>query len=59
MEFVEVLRLPQDTKADCIVKAGQLVTLVRFMYKVLEDLGMSSIPGIPRDPCTTDDVLGW
>jgi hypothetical protein len=55
MEFVEVRRLPQD----CIVKAGQLVTLVRFMYKVLEDLGMSSIPGIPRDPCTTDDVLGW
>jgi hypothetical protein len=34
------------------------VTLVRDVSKVLEDLVMSLIPWIPRDPCTASDVLG-
>jgi hypothetical protein len=32
-------------------------TLVRDVSKVLKDLGMPPIPGIPRDPCTAGDVL--
>jgi hypothetical protein len=35
-----------------------LATLVRDVSKVLEDLGMSPIPEIPRDPHTAGDILG-
>jgi hypothetical protein len=34
------------------------VTLVRDVSKALEDLGMSPISRILRDPRTVDDVLG-
>jgi hypothetical protein len=35
-----------------------MATLVWDVSKVLEDHGMSSIPGIPWDPCTVGAVLG-
>jgi hypothetical protein len=58
MELVELQRLLQDTEVDCVIEACRLVTLVRDVSKVLEDHGMSPIPGIPRDPCTASDILG-
>jgi hypothetical protein len=41
---------------DRVVEAGWLVTLVKDVSKVPEDLGMSPIPGIPRDSCMTRGV---
>jgi hypothetical protein len=40
-----------------VTEAGRLAILVRDASKVLVDLGLPPIPGIPRDPRTTDDVL--
>jgi hypothetical protein len=57
MEFIELQRLLQDAEADCIVEAERLVTLVRDMSKVLEDLGMPPILGIPWDPRMANDIL--
>jgi hypothetical protein len=48
MEFVEVRRLLQDTEIDRIIEARRLATLVRDMYKVLEDHGMPPISGMPE-----------
>jgi hypothetical protein len=56
MEFIELCKLLHDTKMDRIVKANRLETMVRGVSKVLEDLGMSPIPEIPRDRCMADDV---
>jgi hypothetical protein len=47
MEFVELQRLLQDAKADCIIEVMWLVTLVRDVSKVLVDLGMPPILEIP------------
>jgi alpha-D-ribose 1-methylphosphonate 5-phosphate C-P lyase len=58
MELIELSGILRDTEVDRIVEFGQLATQVRDVSKVLEDLGMSPIPRIPRDPCTFDDVLG-
>jgi hypothetical protein len=57
MEFVELQRLLQDSEADCVIEVEWLVTSVRDVSKVLEDLGMPPIPGIPQDPRTTSTVL--
>jgi hypothetical protein len=57
MEFVELQRLLQDSEADCVIEVEWLVTLVRDVSKVLEDLGMPPILGIPQDPRTTSTVL--
>jgi hypothetical protein len=57
LEVIELWRLLQDAEADHVVEARLLSTLVRDVVKVLEDLGMPPIQGIPRDLCTTDDVL--
>jgi hypothetical protein len=47
MELVELQRLLQDAEVDYVIEACRLVTLVRDVSKVLEDHGMSPIPGIP------------
>jgi hypothetical protein len=57
MEFIELQRLLQDAEADRIVEAERLVTLVRDVSKVLEDLGMPPILGIPWDPRMANDIL--
>jgi hypothetical protein len=57
MEFIEFQRLLQDAEADRIVEAERLVTLVRNVSKVLEDLGMPPILGIPWDPRMANDIL--
>jgi hypothetical protein len=57
MEFIKFQRLLQDTEADRIVEAERLVTLVRNVSKVLEDLGMPPILGIPWDPRMANDIL--
>jgi hypothetical protein len=57
MEFIELQRLLQDAEADRIVEAERLVTLVRNVSKVLEDLGMPPILGIPWDPRMANDIL--
>jgi hypothetical protein len=58
MELIELSGLPWDVEVDCVVEVGRLVTLVRDVSKVLEDLGMSPITGIPRDPRTAGDIKG-
>jgi hypothetical protein len=40
-----------------VAEAGRLVILARDVSKVLVDLGMPPVPGIPQDPCTTGNVL--
>jgi hypothetical protein len=57
MEFVELQRLLQDIEAECIVEVERLAAVVRNMSKVLEDLGMPPILGIPQDPRMTGDIL--
>jgi hypothetical protein len=57
-EFVALHQLLWDAEMDRVIEVGRLVTLVRDVSKVLEDLGMSLIPWIPRDPRTASDVLG-
>jgi hypothetical protein len=47
-EFIELRGLLQDVEVDHVVEAGRLATLVRDVSKVLEDLGMSPIPRIPK-----------
>jgi hypothetical protein len=42
---------------DCVIEAEQLAILVTDVSKVLTDLGMSSIPGIPWDPHTIAGIL--
>jgi hypothetical protein len=58
MELIELRGLLQDAEVECVIEASRLATLVRDVSKVLEDFGMSRIPGIPQDPCTAGDVLG-
>jgi hypothetical protein len=57
MEVIELRRLLQDAKLDCVTEAGRLAILAGDVSKVLVDLGMPPIPGIPRDPCTAGNVL--
>jgi hypothetical protein len=57
MEVIELHRFLQYAEEDRGIEAGQLLTLVRDMTKVLVDLGMPPISEIPQDPRTTDDVL--
>jgi hypothetical protein len=58
MELIELRRLLQNAEADRVVEAGWLLTLVGHVSKVLEDLGMPPILGIPLDPHMAGDVLG-
>jgi hypothetical protein len=58
MEPIELRRLLQNAEADRVVEVGRLLTLVGHMSKVLEDLGMPPILGIPQDPHMADDVRG-
>jgi hypothetical protein len=57
-EFVELHGLLWDTEVDHIIDADRLATLVRDVSMVLEDLGMSPIPGIPWDLQSASDILG-
>jgi hypothetical protein len=57
MEFVEVGRLLQDANVDRITEAGRLAILARDVFKLLVDLGMPPILGIPQDPCTAINIL--
>jgi hypothetical protein len=57
MEFVELWRRLKEAKVERVTEAGRLVILVRDISKVLVDLGMPPILGVPRDPHATDDVL--
>jgi hypothetical protein len=50
MEFVALRRLLHGVKADRIIEASRLATLVRDVSKVLEDLGMSLSPKIHARP---------
>jgi hypothetical protein len=47
MELVELLRPLQDTEVERITEVGWLAILVRDISKVLIDLSMPPIPGIP------------
>jgi hypothetical protein len=58
MELVELRGLLQDAEVDHIIEVGRLVTLVRDMSMVLEDLGMSPIPVIPWELRMANDILG-
>jgi hypothetical protein len=58
MELIEHRGLLRDAEVDRVIEAGRLVTLVRDVSKVLEDLGMSPNPGILWDLRMADDVLG-
>jgi hypothetical protein len=40
-----------------VAKTGWLAILVRDVSKILVDLGMPPITGIPQDPHAADDVL--
>jgi hypothetical protein len=42
---------------DCVTEVGRLVILAGDVSKVVMDLGMPPIPGIPWDPRTTGDIL--
>jgi hypothetical protein len=57
MEFVKVRRLLQDANVDRITEAGRLAILARDVFKLLVDLGMPPILGIPRDPHMANDIL--
>jgi hypothetical protein len=57
MEFVELWRRLKEAKVERVTEAGRLVILVRDISKVLVDLGMPPILGVPRDPRAADDVL--
>jgi hypothetical protein len=48
LEFIELRRLLQDAEANHVVEAERLVTLVRDVSSVLEDLAMPPIPGPPK-----------
>jgi hypothetical protein len=58
MEFVELRWLLWDVEADHAIEASHLATLVGDVSYILENLGMPPISGIPRDPCTANDILG-
>jgi hypothetical protein len=58
MAHVMLHGLLWDTEVDHIIEAGWLATLVRDVSKVLEDLGMFPISGIPLYRCTVGDILG-
>jgi hypothetical protein len=57
MEFIKLWRCHKEADVKLVTEDGWLVILVKDVSKVLVDLGMSPIHGIPRDPCTTGDVL--
>jgi hypothetical protein len=57
MEFIEQQRLLQDVEVDCVAEDGWLVILMRDVSKVLVDLGMPPISGIPWDPRPAADIL--
>jgi hypothetical protein len=46
-----------DAEVDHVAEAGQLAILVRDVSKVLVDLGMPPILGIPWDLCMAGDIL--
>jgi hypothetical protein len=58
MELIELWRLLQDAEADRFAEVGRLAILVRDVSKVLVDLGMPPIPGIPWNLCMTGNLLG-
>jgi hypothetical protein len=58
MEFIELRGLLWDIEADRVVEVSRLAALARDVSKVLEDLGMSPIPRMPRDPRTASGILG-
>jgi hypothetical protein len=47
MELVKHRGLLWEAEVDRVIEVGYLATLVRDVFKVLEDLGRSPIPGIP------------
>jgi hypothetical protein len=47
MELVKLRGLLWEAEVDRVIEVGYLATLVRDVFKVLEDLGRSPIPGIP------------
>jgi hypothetical protein len=57
MEIVELRRPLKEAEVECVIEAGRLVILVRDVSKVLVDLGMPHISGIPPGPRVADDVL--
>jgi hypothetical protein len=58
MEFLVLCRLLWDAEVGYVIEVGRLVTLARGVSKVLEDLHMPLVPGIPQDPRVAGDVLG-
>jgi hypothetical protein len=57
MESVELQRCLKEPEVERVTKVERLAILVWDVSKVLVDLGMTSILGIPWDLHTADDVL--
>jgi hypothetical protein len=57
MEFIELWRLLKEAGVERVTEVERLAILVREVLKVLVDLGIPPIIGIPWDPCTTEEVL--
>jgi hypothetical protein len=57
MELVELWRRLEVAEVERVAKAGQLTILVRDISKVLVDLGMHPILGIPQDPRMAGNIL--
>jgi hypothetical protein len=57
MELVELQRHLKEAEVECAAEAERLAILVGDISKVMLDLGMPPIAGVPQDPCSADDVL--
>jgi hypothetical protein len=57
MEFVMLQRLLQKAEVDHVIEVGWLLSLVRDVSKVLWDLGVLPILGIPKDPRMASDIM--
>jgi hypothetical protein len=47
MEVVELQKLLKDAEVGCVAEVGRLAILARDVSKVLVDLGMPPVPGVP------------
>jgi hypothetical protein len=56
-ESVELQRCLKEPEVERVTEVEWLAILVWDVSKVLVDLGMAFVLGIPRDPHTADDVL--
>jgi hypothetical protein len=57
MELVALRKHLEEAKLECIAEAGRQGVLVGDISKVLVDLGMPPILGIPQDPSTVNNIV--